>query len=363
MVKLKTSDLFYWLALNRISLVGPASFVKLIDHFGLAEKIFTSGAPALFSVPGIKKSVAEAVLSFRDFDNVEKEYALLVREGTGILTYLDKAYPLRLKQIPSFPPMLFVLGNADCLNEGEWLAVVGSRDATEYGIMACRRIVRELAANGIRIVSGFARGIDITAHETVFECNGVTVGVLGGGFFCVHPAENRRYIKKIAERGALVSEFSPSVTPRPEFFPRRNRIISGLGRGVLVVEAGEKSGAMITARYALDHNRDLYTVPGSIFSAKSRGCHKLIREGAFLVNEAVDILNDWQYANSAPKAPAIEDPGENLVYSACLGRDPLTPDEIVEKTGFDASCVTMFLTKLELSGKIKSLPGKRYQSM
>lgn len=356
--------LISWLALQDIPLVGPATQFKLISKFGSPQKIFKATRDELTAL-GLKTAAVDSLVSYSRFDSAEEELSLLAREGIAILPFNDCRYPHRLRQTVGFPTLLFVRGNADCLKEGDWLGVVGSRQATSYGTPLCRKIVMELVAGGLNIASGFARGIDITAHLAAVEAGGVTAAVLAGGFSNIYPPENRRYIEKILDKGALITEFRYHVQSLPEFFPRRNRIISGLSRGVLVVEADEKSGAMITAGYALEQNRDLFALPGGALAPKSKGCHRLIQQGAKLVMEAKDILEEWKYpavmATVEEASPPLA-PDEETLHRLCCD-PPLTADEIVEKSGFDFSRVGQLLTKLELEGKIASLPGGRYRSI
>ncbi|MDO8520307.1 MAG: DNA-processing protein DprA [Deltaproteobacteria bacterium] len=279
-----------------------------------------------------------------------------------ILRYQDPSYPPKLKQIVSAPPVLYVWGNPDCLLQGDWLAVVGSRKATDYGRRACREIVTGVAAANIRVVSGLAYGIDITAHEAVLAAGGITVAVLGGGLEKLYPRGHAVQARHIVETGgAIISEFEPDAAPRPEFFPRRNRIISGLSRGVLLVEAAEKSGAMVTANYAAEQNRDLFCVPGPIFSDQSRGTNRLIGEGAKITTSAAAILEEWNYPVPLAQAVLLKD-SEKSVFLLCQGPEPVTADRIVEQTGFDPGQVNVLLTQLSLAGHVKELPGKRYSS-
>lgn len=357
-----SADLIYWLALNRLHGVGLYTLVQLVNHFGGPKEVLKAKEVDLRQVEGIKAPAIRSIKLFKGYNSAEKELKLLEKKSIHILTYLDPLYPPRLKEISQFPPILFVRGKPECLKNGEWLGVVGARNLTEYGEMICRKVVADLVKNGVNIVSGFARGIDITAHLTTIENGGTTVGVLGGGFGYIYPPSHRCYVDKVIDNGALITEFSYNTEPEPGSFPRRNRIISGLSRGVLVVEANEKSGALITARYALEQNRDLFAIPGQIFSSRSRGCHQLIQQGAKLVGNAQDILDDWKYMVSAKSIPQFADAELGKIYSACL-EEGLTPDEIVDKTGYPAEKVTRLLTRLELEGKIKGFPGRRYRSL
>lgn len=356
------SSLFYWLALNRVAEVGPVTFVRLLDHFGDPEKIFKAKSDELCQVAGLSVEARQNILKFSSHAAVEQECKTLKQQGMTVLTYKDPDYPPRLQEIYGFPPILYVWGKLQHLQARDWLGVVGSRDITEYGMMVVRRVVRELAENKIGIVSGFARGVDIEAHTTCMDAGYLTIGVLGSGFNHITPFSNRRYIKNMVEKGCLLSEFPPDCQPRPEFFPRRNRLISGMARGVLVVEADEKSGALITAQYAMEQNRDVYAIPGSIFSPRSRGCHRLIAQGAKVTCQAADILADWQYPARSKSGPSFVSQDEEKIHTICREKS-VTPDVLVQLTGLATERVTMLLTKMELDGKIRNLPGQRYSAL
>lgn len=357
------SDLLYWLALNHIEEVGPVSYVKLVDHFGSPKNVFKASREEFQAIPGIRSKIVESILRFDDLNLIEKEIKALESYQIGLLFYSDPFYPQKLKQISSFPPILYVKGKIKALQKEPLLGVVGSRQVSEYGVIACKKIVRDLVKNGIGIVSGFARGIDITAHLVAVEESQATIAVLAGGFNTIHPPSHYRYIEQVMQKGALVSEFSFFKPPVPNLFPRRNRIISGLSRGVLVVEAGLNSGALITAEYALDQNRDLFAIPGPIFSQQSEGTNLLIQKGAQLVTSAGDILKTWKHDFcSMPEPTVFLNPDENKIFSACQ-HQAKTPDELVDETGLPTAHIFMLLSKLELEGKIKGLPGKRFQSL
>lgn len=369
-----SNELPYWITLNRVEGVGPATFSRLVDFFGSPREVLGAGVKELMQVEGIRLPVAEAIVrGSRDFEWAEKELKKVEELGTmslgtmslraRIIPYLSPEYPFRLKQISGFPPYLYARGKLANLNEIDWLGVVGSRECSSYGVAVCRRIVREVVTAGVGIVSGFARGIDITAHEAALNAGGKTVAVMGCGLGRIYPLENARYVESVLEQGVFVSEFACNEEAKPEFFPRRNRIISGISRGVLVVEAGEKSGSLITARYALEQNRDVYAVPGSVMTPWAKGSNGLIQQGARLVGTGREILDDWKYAVTLhQKPPRQVDPEEESICRVCQ-EVPVTPDQMVEQTGLPADRVTVLLTKLELEGRIKSLPGGRYQGM
>lgn len=357
------SDLLYWLALHQIEEVGPVSYVKLVDHFGSPQNVFKASHEELLVVPNIRSKVIERILGFSDFTPVEKEIEFLKKQNIHLLFYSDPSYPQKLKEVSSFPPILYIKGQISALQQEPLLGVVGSRQVSDYGLIACKKIVRDLVKNGITIVSGFAKGVDITAHQIAIEESQTTIAVLAGGLNYLYPPAHARYVDALIQKGAIVSEFSFFKPPVPNLFPRRNRIISGLSRGVLVVEAGLESGALITAEYALDQNRDLFAVPGPIFSQQSEGTNLLIQKGAQLVTSAGDILKAWKHDfRSMSEPPIFLNPDEEKIFSACQNQAK-TPDELVDVTGLSTAHIFMLLSKLELEGKIKGLPGKRFQSL
>ncbi len=357
------SEKIYSLVLNQAKNLGPVSFVRLIHHFGSAQKVFEAKPAELENIPGVSQQIIKNLDWAACLSKAEGEIRELEKQSIQVLLFNETGYPERLRQIHAFPPLLYIQGNLESFDDRDWLAVVGSRHPTEYGMVSCRRLTSELVQQGIGIVSGFALGIDIAAQLTAVEQGGKTIGVLGSGLKHAGPSANKRYLEKILEKGALISEFPYSMEARPEYFPRRNRIISGLSRGVLVVEAGEKSGSLITAAYAVDQNRDLFSVPGPVSSPLSVGCHVLIQQGAKLVGKGEDILSEWRYpARNRVEIFPFADSDEEVLYKKCL-EGPRTPDQLVEETGLSVSRVTMFLTKLELMGKIQSLSGRKFQSL
>lgn len=293
-----------------------------------------------------------------DIDKIglpEADRQELQKAQVRVLSSDDPEYPESLKNIPSPPPFLYVRGHLSF--DGLWLAVVGSRHPTDYGSQICKKIVSELVEAGIGIVSGFAIGLDLIAQRTAVACGGRTIGVLGTGILEIYPKSHQRYVPEILGSGALISEFSPRMTAFPYNFPRRNRIISGLARGVLVVEAQERSGSLSTAGHAADQGRDVFAIPGSVLSEKSKGCHRLISQGAKLVTSAKDILEEWKVSIKNQLVPLTE---EDKIVALCgLAR---STDELVESTGMKVSQLSLWMTKLELEGKIASLPGGRFQA-
>jgi DNA processing protein len=277
------------------------------------------------------------------------------RAGTSALCLMEAAYPALLAAIPDPPPVLWVRGRIDVLTSPA-IAVVGSRAASPYGLEMAKRLAGDLAAAGVVIVSGLARGVDSAAHVAALRSNGRTIGVLGCGLDRVYPAEHRDLAADMTTRGAVVSEFPIGVPPLPHHFPLRNRIISGLSRAVVVVEAAEKSGALITASAALEQGREVMVVPGPASAGRNRGGHLLIRDGARLVESADDILGEMTAPLSGAGAESVSDPDLDRLPKVAA----FTVDEVAEATGEPANVVLSWLLDLELTGKIQRIGGGRF---
>ena len=295
----------------------------------------------------------------------KEEWALAEKEGVQIVTSSDERYPKILKTIYDPPPVLYVKGELPP-EEALTLAVVGSRRASSYGLETAERFSRELAAYGFTVVSGFARGIDTAAHRGALSGKGRTVAVLGSGLLEIYPAENRGFAKEVFQSGALVSEFPLRYPALPQNFPQRNRVISGLSLGVLVVEADEKSGALITANFAAEQGREVFALPGRVDSALSKGTHRLIQQGAKLVQEVKDILEELKIpiANGIAREfstkilPSLS--GEEGVVYETLSDSPKSIDTIVEESHLSAQSALSTLVQLEVKKLIRAYPGKRY---
>ncbi|MBX7148489.1 DNA-processing protein DprA [bacterium] len=354
-------DLMYWLALTQVKGVGPARFFRLIELYGSPKAVFEKRDELLD-----KTLPAELLTSIKNFafDPIKRLIEQTRTLGIHIVTFNDEQYPKALQHIAQAPPVLYFKGDLTFLNEGDWLGVVGSREITDYGVKVCRELVRDLVLQGVRIASGFAAGVDIEAHLTCLYQKGKTVGVLGHGLDVMFPSDHKKYVGPLLDNGgALLSEFPIGSEIHPGFFPRRNRIISGLSRGVLVVEANAKSGSLITADYALEEGRDVFAVPGPIFSARSAGCNQLIQKGAKLVTKAQDILDEWKYEvrTLAPRHH-FENPEEEVIFKL-LGEHILDMDDIIVKTTMPAHTVSRLLTKMEMEGRIRAMPGRRFHAV
>ena len=355
-----SESLAAWLRLTLIPGIGGESQRKLLAAFGLPEAIFAAGRLEARSVIGDK---ADLLLDSAPTEAIEHGLAWASQPGQSIITLADGGYPPALLEIADPPSVLYVRGNPDLLHR-RGIAVVGSRNATPQGIQTAESFARHLAAQGLCIVSGLALGIDAAAHRGALAAQGETVAVIGTGADRIYPARNKELAIAIAERGAIVSEF-PLGTPAVAYnFPRRNRIISGLARGVLVVEAAPESGSLITARLAAEQGREVFAIPGSIHSPVARGCHKLIKQGAKLVETAQDILEELGNFAAAPMPAAAPSaaPDESPILAA-LGHDPCSLDDLVERTGQSADQLLPELLSLELGGSLAPLPGNRYQRL
>ena len=355
-----TTGLAAWLRLTLIPGISGETQRKLLAAFGLPEAIFAAGRLEVRSVIGDK---ADLLLDSAPTEAIEHGLAWASQPGQSIITLADASYPPALLEIADPPSVLYVRGNPDLLHR-RGIAVVGSRNATPQGTQTAESFARHLAAQGLCIVSGLALGIDAAAHRGALAAQGETVAVIGTGADRIYPARNKELAIAIAERGAIVSEF-PLGTPAVAYnFPRRNRIISGLARGVLVVEAAPESGSLITARLAAEQGREVFAIPGSIHSPVARGCHKLIKQGAKLVETAQDILEELGNFAAAPMPAAAPSaaPDESPILAA-LGHDPCSLDDLVERTGQSADQLLPELLSLELGGSLAPLPGNRYQRL
>jgi len=377
-----------WLRLTLCPGVGPAGQRALLSAFGLPEQIFAASVPTLAKVIGAQH--AAQLLAPPDNERIDAALQWCRQPGNRIITLADRDYPQELLNIADPPVLLYVKGDP-ALFAGAALAMVGARSATPQGISNAEAFARSLAETGFVIVSGLALGIDAAAHRGALSANGATIAVIGTGADRVYPAEHKRLAHEIAERGAIISEYPLGTAPRPHHFPRRNRLIAGLSRGVLVVEATTDSGSLITARLAAEHGRDVFAIPGSIHSPLSRGCHRLIREGAKLVETARDILeelpekgrpapqpkhlpsDDPSSASPAPESLPSSPPRETVINQkqekekerilAALGYDPTDLDTLATRSGLTLEALYAILLALELEGLICRLPGSRFQRL
>lgn len=367
-------DLKYWLALKFVDGVGNVGFKNLIEALGSPENVFNASLNTLKAIPGIHQKTALKIKEFKDWQRVDRELELTDKSNVSLITANNPLYPKNLLNIYDFPPLLYVRGTLT--EEDINIAVVGSRIASTYGKFSTERLCREIALHGITIVSGMARGIDSAAHRGALAGKGRTIAVLGCGIDIVYPPENKKLVEEISENGAVITEFPFSTPPDGPNFPARNRIISGLSLGVIVVEASNKSGSLITAKLALEQGREVFAVPGSIDSPGSRGTHKLIRQGAKLIENIHDVLEEILpqvdkagIRDQSSKLKAESKKGEipsdlddtQLAVLKSISGKPTDVDTIIAGTGFKANDVLNILLTLELMGHIEQLPGTMFK--
>ncbi|MCM8804440.1 MAG: DNA-processing protein DprA [Candidatus Omnitrophica bacterium] len=348
-------DKVYWIALNLIGISWP-KIKKFIEMEGIKE-LFNLRIEELLSL-GISKNLAEKIVKWEELP-IKEEIEYIKKEGINILTIDDPLYPYLLKEIFDPPILLYVKGNVN-LNQIS-ISIVGTRNPSIYGLKMAEKFASELASLGFIIVSGLARGIDTACHTGALRVGGKTVGVLGSGFKNFYPPENKKIENEIIKNGAIITEFPSNTLPTKYNFPKRNRIISGLSKGVIVIEAGPKSGALITANFALEQGRDVFALPGRIDTLYSKGTNKLLKEGAILVENIEDILTSLniKFEKKEKKEIEVETEIEKKILS--LLEQPLQLEEILIKTGISTSLLFSFLTKLQIKGIIEELPGKIYR--
>ncbi len=356
----------YWIALTLIPNLSPRKFHILLENFSSPQEIWEAPLERLKEIPGFAES-AQTFCAHRQKANIDRALDQIAQLGLRVITLDDAQYPEPLRAIPDAPPVLYLRGEyieKDTLA----LAIVGTRRATSYGRRIAQQFAGELGRLGFTIVSGLAEGIDTAAHRGALKANARTIAVLGSGFARLYPQSNQKLLEEIVSQGCALTEFAPDVAPERWTFPQRNRIISGLSRGVLVVEAPEDSGALITARWALEHNREVFAVPGSILSESHRGCHKLIKDGAKLVASVTDILEEFKDLRAlfavrrekpTPTQKPTLSPLEEKIFSV-LEFEPMHFDEIVSKTGLSVGEVSEGLLTLSLQGIVQELEGKHY---
>jgi len=357
-------DIFYWLALSLTRGLGSVLIKRLLDRFKTPEAVFRAPLKDLMQIEGLGEKVAGEIRNGPPEKAIKREFALLEKAGGTILTLRNDAYPRRLKDIYDPPALLYVRGELKREDELA-VAIVGSRKTSPYGRWFTEKIGQDLAGHGVTIVSGLARGIDSVAHMGALEGRGRTIAVLGCGIDVIYPSENRDLFHRIIGHGAVLSEFPMGSRPEGGHFPRRNRIISGLSIGVVIVQASSKSGSLITAKYALEQGRDVFAVPGNVGAEGSRGTNQLIKEGAKLVESSEDILEEVlpQWRREGETAQKAETPGRDLaggekILYELLGDTPLHIDAIIRESQLDPGKVSSLLLNLELKGLISQWPGK-----
>ena len=352
----------YWLALSFIPGLGGETFRRLLSAFGPPENIFAASHAQLAAVCDAK--IARAIAAGIDDAALAPAIEWLAAPGNHLITLADAEYPQALLQAEDPPPFLYVKGRLELLQQPA-LAIVGSRRATPQGEKDAEAFGKALSDSGFTVVSGMAMGIDAAAHRGGLKGVGSSIAVVGTGLDIVYPACNRELAHQLAQQGAIVSEFALGTPSLAQNFPRRNRIISGLARGVLVVEAALRSGSLITARLAGEQGREVFAIPGSIHSPQAKGCHRLLKQGAKLVESAQDILEELGFSApvSASSPDAETSPKTHLEFIRQLGHSPCAIDALVSRTGLTAERVCAILLELEMSGRVASLPGGLYQAI
>lgn len=364
-------DFFSWLRLEQTSGVGPATAAQLLSAFGTPQAIFTASPDALRSV--VSARVTATLLSAPDaalqqlHGRIQDWCAVA---GNQVLTRADPRYPSDLLEIPDPPLILYVKGRVELLRAAG-IGMVGSRHASTQGVRDAAQFAEALSQAGLTVVSGLAAGIDAAAHQGALRGAGSTIAVIGTGADIVYPARHRSLAHQIAETGCLVSEYPLGTPAIASNFPRRNRIISGLSKGVLVVEAAAQSGSLITARMAAEQGRDVFAIPGSIHSPLAKGCHQLIRQGAKLAETAQDILDELPdyFLTAIPQAASASQSGAAVQTAdvpallTVMGFDPLPLDVLAMRSGLEIAELSSQLLALELAGELESLPGGFYRRL
>lgn len=360
-------DRRYWIALNMIT--TPRRFQLLLEHFPSPKEAWEASLAELKAVPGLERSAGEIAARRAELEpDLERELRGIERLGLTIITLADEDYPRLLRSLPAPPPVLYLLGDYQERDELA-IAIVGTRRCTPYGRMVAEQLAKGLGELGMTVVSGMALGIDTAAHRGALAAKGRTLAVLGSGFANVYPQANIGLMRKIGASGGVLSEFPLNTEPERWNFPRRNRIISGLSRGVVVVEAPERSGALITARLALEQGREVFALPGRITDETSRGTNRLLREGAKLVEDIEDIIEEFPdlrpilaergaRPRERPKLTPLE---ERLLEISEW--EPLHFDELLERSGLSPTELSHGLLQLQLKDLIKEFPGKRYAKL
>jgi DNA processing protein len=355
--------LIYWLALKAVRGVGNHLFLRLLQRFGTPYDVFHASKSQLQEVEGVNARVAARIVQSGIPEGVQEDLDRVYENGYRIVTFSEPPYPALLREIHDPPPFLYVHGTLRSKSSN--ISIVGSRNATSYGRDVTRRLSADLAARGLTVVSGMARGIDSAAHAGALSAGGQTIAVLGCGLGTIYPAENRELFHRIADNGAVISEFPFLAKPEAHHFPIRNRIISGLSLGTVIIEATPKSGSLITATLAAEQGREVFAVPGSVTSFKSMGTHGLIKQGAKLVEHVQDILEELPLDMPASAAvPSLQQVSEVTIAEKKV-LDQLTAypthiDNLVRRLSMCAGEVSSLLLQLEVKGLASQQPGNRF---
>ncbi len=350
-----------FVVLNMAGEIGSARLKKLVEYLGKPEDVLRASRQKLTAIPGIGEKIADKIISLNKED-VGKELDLSRKLGLEIITIEDDNYPVNLKNIFDPPIVLYIKGTLKT-EDSFAFGLVGSRRPSFYGLSQAEGFSSGLAASGFTIVSGMARGIDTYSHKGALKSGGRTIAVIGSGFNYLYPAENQKLAEEISKNGAVISEFSLNTKPLPQNFPRRNRLISGMSLGVLVVEAARNSGALITADFALEQGREVFAIPGKIDSHTSFGTNELIKQGAKLTTNLFDILEEFVSVpfekEESKSKESLENSGENRLLNL-ISFQAIQLDELVERAGMDIPQISDTLLKLQIRKLVKQLPGKQF---
>lgn len=352
---------YFWVAFNLVKGIGSARLRTLLEYFGDIETAWHASENQLVTA-GLSPRLADGILQVHASGQLERIWALIEEKHIQVLTWEDPAYPQRLLEIDQPPPVLYVRGEIQ-ENDSWAVALVGTRRATAYGRQVAEELASGLAVQGVTVVSGLARGIDAIAHQSALRAGGRTIGVLGSGVDQIYPPEHARLATEMLSHGAVVSDYAPGTAPEAGNFPPRNRIISGLSLGVVIVEASEKSGALITASFAAEQRRAVFAVPGGIYSPQSKGTNRLIQEGAQIVLDVKDILEALSLTQVSHYQTARTLLPENAMEAQLyqlLGNEPLHVDEIRQHAGLPIEQVSATLTMMELKGMVRQVGGMNY---
>jgi DNA processing protein len=367
---LSPTDISQWLSLNQTPGLGNAALCQLLAKFGSPEGIYSAKLSQLREV--VDDDIAQKISKGVNLDLIASTLKWLEKDNAHLVTFADSHYPQKLLEISNPPAVLFAIGNLHWLNHPA-IAMVGSRSATPQGEKNAEEFAKSLCEQGLCVISGMALGIDGAAHRGALKANGATIAVVGTGLDIVYPARHRDLAHKVAERGLIISEFPLGTPSKAQNFPRRNRLISGLSLGCLVVEANIESGSLITARLSAEQGREVFAIPGSIHSPVTKGCHQLIKQGAKLVESVQDILEEINWLELKNNLPSISPSGlmddlstnelETNTVLGLMGFDPINFEQILTSSGLTTESLSSMLMILELENKITSLAGGNYQRL
>ncbi|NCP85765.1 MAG: DNA-protecting protein DprA [Anaerolineae bacterium CG_4_9_14_3_um_filter_57_17] len=357
-------DRRFWVGFTLVKGIGAVRLQALFDYFSDLESAWNA-SPLDLTAAGLSAKIAERVILARKNINLDEYLAGIEKSGIRLLTWNDAHYPLRLKEIDQPPPVLYLCG--EITPEDDWsVAIVGTRAVSAYGRQVTEELASVLAGNGVTIVSGLARGVDAVAHNAALKAGGRTIGVLGSGVDKIYPPEHRALAEKMAAQGAVISDYAPGTPPDATNFPPRNRIISGLARAVVVIEAGETSGALITASFAAEQGREVFAVPGNIYAPQSKGANRLIANGAHPLLSPADLLTALDLNRNVERREIRQNLPSEPVEAALwnlLGAEPLHVDDIRARTGLPIEKISAALTMMELKGMVRQVGGMTYVGM